>query len=347
MVTDVYTEAQIDAILREIGVSMISETGNDFTCLCPFHNNRFSPALSVSKHAGTYICFSPECGVRGNLSGLVSKLTGRDSYEAARFIAKYAAQSDDQFLKELSEALEVRPEFNEFDQTVLDRLRAQMWQLPEGREYLHGRGYIDDTIEHFDLGLSVKENMVIVPVHSPDGLPIGLVGRSIKGKDFKNSRRLQKSKTLYNLHRAKRSGGTLIVSEASFDTHKVFQAGYGDAGVAILGGTLSKEQVYLLNRYATRIIIATDFDDKEAHKIKGFCRRCDPAPCVGHNPGRDLGMDIAQKLGGKEILWGAYEPGVSVFPPGKKDLSDMSDTETATFIENAMSNYSYNEWLPY
>ena len=38
----------------------------------------------------------------------------------------------------------------------------------------------------FSLGYSEKQDMVTVPVHSPDGMPVGFVGRSIEGKEFKN-----------------------------------------------------------------------------------------------------------------------------------------------------------------
>lgn len=79
---------------------------------------------------------------------------------------------------------------------------------------------------HFDLGYSKNMDMVTVPVHSPDGTPIGLVGRSIKGKSFKNSTNLPKSKTLFNIHRAKKIGDHVIVVESSFDAIRVHQAGF-------------------------------------------------------------------------------------------------------------------------
>ena len=347
MLADMYTESQIFAVLKDIGINLVSETGNDFTALCPFHSNRFSPAFSISKYSGDYICFSPECGVRGKLVDLIMKTTSRNEFEAARLIAKRSIVSSGKFVEELESIMEKKPAFNEFSQDVLDRLAHQMWQVVGGREYLNGRGFEDQTIMHFDIGYSVKEDMVTVPVHSPDSLPIGLIGRGVKDKIFKNSYKLQKSKTLFNIHRAKKSGGTAIITEASFDVAKIYQAGFGDAGVALMGGTLSKEQQYLLNRYFSKIIIFTDFDDKSGHVNSGFCRKCDPSPCTGHNPGRDLGISIADKLGNKEILWAAYEPNVQLYPDGCKDATDMTDEQVAQCIKNAMPHYEYMMWNPY
>ena len=347
MLSDIYTETQIVNVIKDLGISLVSETGNDFTALCPFHSNRFSPAFSISKRTGEYICFSPECGARGTLSDLVMKIANRNEFEAARLIAKRAVTAPEHFVEELQNAMEIKPDFNEFSQDVLDRLKAQMWQLPEGRKYLNGRGFKDNTIEHFDIGYSVKENMVTVPVHSPDNQPIGLIGRGIEGKSFKNSYKLQKSKTLFNIQRAKKAGGTAIVTEASFDVAKIYQAGFGDVGVAIMGGTLSKEQHHLLNRYFSKIIIFTDFDNKQDHINKGFCRKCNPSPCDGHNPGRDLGESIANKLKNKDILWAVYEPNISVYPEGCKDATDMTDEQVQQCIKNAMPNFEYMLWRPY
>jgi DNA primase len=347
MLTDMYTETQILNVIQDIGINLVSETGNDFTALCPFHSNRFSPAFSISKKSGEYICFSPECGVRGTLPDLIMKITSRNEFEAARLIAKRAIVGGEKFINELESIMEEKQTFNGFSEEVLDRLYDQMCQLPTGRDYLNGRGFTDETIDHFRIGYSAKEDMVTVPVHSPDGLPIGLIGRGVKDKTFKNSYKLQKSKTLFNIHRAKKSGGIAIVTEASFDVAKIYQAGFGDVGVAIMGGTLSKDQHYLLNRYFSKIIIFTDFDNKEDHINKGFCRKCNPSPCTGHNPGRDLGQSIADKLGNKEILWATYEPNVSVYADGAKDATDMTDVQVKQCIDNAMPHFEYVMWNPY
>jgi DNA primase len=163
-------------------------------------------------------------------------------------------------------------------------------------------------------------DMVIVPVHSPDGMPIGIVGRSVEGKSFKNSTNLPKSKTLFNIHRAKKIGDQIIVVESSFDAIRIHQAGFPNV-VATLGGFLSTDQQVLLNRYFNRIIVMTDAD----------------------LAGRELGMSLANKLRTKDILWASYSYG-KIYPHDAKDAGDMTDEEIKTCIKNAVSDIEYRSW---
>lgn len=339
-----YSPAQVRAVLRDIGIVVKTETWNDYLCLCPFHGNRDTPAFSVSQQKGSYICFSPQCGRAGTLVDLVQKTTGRNEFEALRFVTKRRSTREEEFISEFDRIFAQEVEFEEYPQEVLDRLYNNMWQLPEGRDYMHERKFLDSTLEYFRIGYSAKKNMVTVPVHSPKGVPIGMVGRSLVGKDFHNNHGLKKSRTIFNIHRARREGPTAIVNEASFSAMRLHQAGF-PTGVALLGGKISQAQIDLLDRNFSTIIIATDFDDKTKH-VSPHCRKCYPEECSGHNPGRDLGMDIATKLPYKEILWAALEPGVSVFGEGK-DLDDLDDDQIAQAINNSMTDFEYAEWQPY
>jgi len=191
-------------------------------------------------------------------------------------------------------------------------------QMDERSEsYFTGRGINRESIDHFKLGYSKNQDMVIVPVHSPDGVPVGLVGRSIEGKSFKNSTGLPRNKTMFNIHRAKRMGGAVVIVESSFDAIRVHQSGYPNV-VATLGGFISKINIQNLNRNFTKIIIMTD---------------ADPA-------GRELGKTIASSLKNKEILWAHYSNDM-LYPHDAKDVGDMTEEEVKTCIENALADYEY------
>lgn len=326
-----YTERQIKKVLKSIEVSIVSETGNDFLCLCPIHGNKNTPSLSVSKTTGLYLCFNPSCGESGSLQELVKRVTKRNEFESLRLISRCVADSLQDFEEQIVEILEEKPEYVEFDSHILDKLWKEMSEHPNGRDYMHARGFNDETIRYFQVGYSHNQEMVTVPVHSPDGIPLGVVGRSVKEKKFKNSTGLPKTKTLFNVHRAKRLSSTVIVTEASFDAMRIHQAGYPNV-VATLGGHLSPTNYDILNRYFTKIIIATDFDDKATHN--------------GKNPGRDLGKSIAYKLKNKDIMWASYDYKV-VYPHGAKDIGDMTDAEIKQCIENAVPNYEYSSWEIY
>lgn len=315
MLLETYSPSHMRAIVNQLGLHVVSETSNDFLCLCPFHGNRHTPSFSVSHQKGLYICFNPSCGVSGTIIELVKNITHRNEFEALRFIMSAHKESVSNFEDELSEVLDEKPEFNEFSQDVLDKLHNDMSE--EGRNYFHSRGINDESIDHFKLGHSKNQGMVIVPVHSPDGIPVGLVGRSIEGKSFKNSTKLPRSKTMFNIHRAKRFGGTAIVVESSFDAIRVHQAGYPNV-VATLGGSMSRLNINNLNRNFSKIVIMTDADQA----------------------GRDLGVNIANYLKNKEILWAHYSSD-TLYPHGAKDAGDLTEEEIKICIENSLADYEY------
>lgn len=317
-----YTPAHIRSILKEIGLDVVGETNNDFLCYCPFHSNRHTSSFSVSREKGAFICFNPACGEAGTLVELVRRVMHKNDYEAIRFISAKETESLNNFDELLAEAMEDKPDFDEFSQETLDKLHDGLMSNVIAQDYLKSRGIDKESSEHFKLGFSSNMNMIVTPVHSPDGLPIGIVGRSIEGKSFKNSTNLPKSKTLFNVHRAKRIGSHVIVVESNFDAIRIHQAGFPNV-VATLGGFLSTEQQNLLNRYFNRITIMTDADEA----------------------GRQLGFSIANKLRNKDILWSSYEYG-KIYPHDAKDAGDMTDEEIKACIKNAVSDIEYRSWNP-
>jgi DNA primase len=100
--------------------------------------------------------------------------------------------------------------------------------------------------------------MVTIPVASPDGITVGFVGRSVDGKDFKNTPGLPKSKVLFNLHRVKASSRVYVV-ESSFDAIRLDQCGF--PAVATLGANVSKIQTDLLQKYFNEIYVIADNDE--------------------------------------------------------------------------------------
>ena len=82
-----YAPAHVKSVIKELGIEIVGETGNDFLCYCPFHANRHTSSFSVSREKGAYICFNPSCGEAGTLSELVKKILNKNEFEAIRYIA--------------------------------------------------------------------------------------------------------------------------------------------------------------------------------------------------------------------------------------------------------------------
>ena len=313
--------------------------------MCPFHGNRNTPSFSVSKLSGEYICFNAACSEVGGLLELVKATQKKGDFEAMRMISQAKTSTALSFKQQLVEALAPPVEFVPFDQTLLDKMKLDFWPDSPALAYMKNRHFQDEVLEEYGIGYSKVRNLVTVPMYTDAGIPIGVIGRGIgEDKVFKNSRKLPTSKTLWNMHRARRTGEAVIICEASFDAMRISQAGYPNV-VACLGGNFSQYHKEQLDRYFSTIVIMTDFDDKEKHRYTG-CRTCSNAglqSCIGHNPGRALGETIASRLPNKTILWAAYDY-KQIYPHGAKDAGDMTDEEIRKAIKGAVSNYEYHQW---
>lgn len=345
--TEVYSPEQIDAIARYCGLEVVSETHTHFLAYCPFHNNTDDPAFALDKTKGLWTCFNPSCGEAGTLEELLRRVKGHNPFESAMVILKYKDSVQVPIADRLAQINQDVPEFVEFPQASLDRMKEEFWQYLRPINYMHQRGFEDETLQYFDIGYSKKQDMIIVPMHDPGGMPIGLVGRAIDQKRFKNSTNLPKSKTAWNYHRAKKCGDTVIIVESSFDAMRIHQAGYPNV-IALLGGSITEHHVQQISRVFSTVVIMSDFDKKQ---YKANCAKCrniqfswdQAVKCVGHRPGRDLGRAIANRMPMTKILWAAYDD-TCVYPHGAKDAGDMTDDEIRQCLKNAVSNFFYSQW---
>lgn len=344
---EVYSAEQVEGVLSHCGVEVVAETGTHFLCYCPFHGNTDSPAFAADKAKGLWTCFNPSCDTSGTLPDLLKRLMGYNPFQCARTIIKFKNATTTSLEDRVNAALAVEPDFVEFPPDALKRMYRD-FAGSVAEEYMLSRGFEHETLEFFEVGYSAKTQMVIVPMHDPKGMPIGLIGRtpSHTDKRFKNSTNLPKSKTSWNFHRAKRHGDTVIVCEASYDAMRIHQAGFPNV-IALLGGHVTDFHVQQLGKSFSTIIIMTDYDKKQFRPNCRSCKNEDFKPnevrCKGHRPGRDLGRSIISKMPNKKVLWAAYDNSV-VYPHGAKDASDMTDQEIRQCLKNAVSNIEYILW---
>ena len=285
---NLYTKEQIKRILVGIGQTIESEVDSDYIIFCPFHNNNRTPAGEVHKSNGVFFCFS--CQKIADLIELVMHCSGRSYFESARYIKSKEQQTN--LEQDINRQLYVQPEFVPFDELILKRLYNNLVGADRAKDYFKYRKIETASWAKFSLGYSEKQDMVTVPVHSPDGIPVGFVGRSIEGKEFKNTPGLPKAKTLFNLHRVKTADRVYVV-ESSFDAIRLDQVGF--PAVATLGANVSNIQIELLQKYFNNIIVIADNDEA----------------------GGNMKTKIVEKLGSR----------VSVIKLDKqyKDIGDMDD----------------------
>ncbi len=294
--TGSYTEEQIKRVITGSGINIESEVDSDYLIFCPFHNNYRTPAGEVDKRSGFFYCFS--CQHVCDLTELVMHSSGRTYFEAVRFVKSKETESDIE--KQINQRLIVKEVYVPYDEILIKRLNNQALESPRAMRYFQGRLITEDSVKKFALGYSERQDMVTIPVASPDGIDIGFVGRSVEGKEFKNTPGLPKSKVLFNLHRVKTAGKVYVV-ESSFDAIRLDQCGF--PAVATLGANVSKIQTDLLQKYFNNIIVIADNDEA----------------------GGNMKDRLIEKLGNR----------VSVITLDKKykDIGDMSDEDIKNLDE--------------
>jgi DNA primase len=293
MAKELYTTQQIHRVLTGAGIDIEAEYGTDYIIFCPYHNNNRTPAGEVSKESGLFFCFG--CQTTRSLIELIMHMTSRTYFETVRFIKSKETETDIEAV--INKALHQIPDFVQYDELLIKRLNKQALDSPRAMTYFEGRRLTRESVIKFDLGYSEKQDSVVIPMQSPDGMSIGFVARTIEGKEFKNTPGLPKSKILFNLHRVKASKIVYVV-ESSFDAIRLDQVGF--PAVATLGANVSSSQIELLKRYFTGVVLVADNDE--------------------------AGMIMAEKLIEK---MGNL---VTIIRPDKryKDIGDMTDDEIRT-----------------
>jgi DNA primase len=257
MASNLYSEEQIRRVLNGAGIDIEAEFGNDFIIYCPYHNNSRTPAGEVAKDSGLFFCFG--CQTTKNLEEFVMFITGRSYFETARYIKSKETETNIENV--VNKTMYAAPDFVQYDELLIKRLSKQALESPRAVRYFEGRKITKDSIQKFDLGYSEKQDSVTVPMHSPDGLCLGFVARTVEGKEFKNTPGLPKSKILFNLHRVKTSSIVYVV-ESSFDAIRLDQVGF--PAVATLGANVSASQTKLLEKYFNNVVLVADNDEAGA-----------------------------------------------------------------------------------
>jgi DNA primase len=252
--SSLYNSDQVRRVLDGAGINIEKELDTDFIIFCPYHNNFRTPAGEVSKTKGTFLCFS--CHTTRDLVSFIKEFTNRTYFESLRFISSKGKKIDIE--KEINKSLIDVPEYKIFDELITKRLNTNALSSPRAMSYYERRRVTRESVVKFGLGYSEKQDMTTIPIHSPDGILVGFVGRSIEGKEFKNTPGLPKSKILFNLHRVKTSSKVYVV-ESSFDAIRLDQVGF--SAVATLGANVSNTQIELLQRYFNNIIVIADNDE--------------------------------------------------------------------------------------
>ena len=274
----------------------LTKRGKNYFGVCPFHDDT-NPSMSVSQEKQIYKCFS--CGASGNVFNFVmdyehvsfpesiailSKMTG---VKVANVYVKETPKKYDKYYKIYDLACKF------YQNNIL------LQEGKEAIEYLHNRGITDEIIKTFRIGLScynksltellikkectmkdleniglayggkdLYQNRIMFPLYDTSGEVVGFSGRIYNvtnGSKYINTKEtviFKKGELLYNYHNAKdeaRKEKCLILVEGFMDVIRLYSVGIKNV-VALMGTALTKNQIALIKRASTNIVVSLDGD---------------------------------------------------------------------------------------
>ena len=245
IVQEVIDTAKIEEVVGE--VIQLKRRGTNLIGLCPFHNEK-TPSFTVSPSKNIFKCFG--CGKGGGTVQFVMENQAIGFIEAIKHLAsKYKIElpeitlsQEDLIAGQKNESYYILNSF------AADYYSNQLHKTNRGKSialsYFKQRGFLDSTIEKFNLGWAdIKEhdlfdaarkmgyeatlldevgltknkkdffrNRVIFPIHNSSGKVIAFAGRILsttsKGPKYLNSPEtaiFNKRKSLYGIYHAKSS----------------------------------------------------------------------------------------------------------------------------------------------
>lgn len=220
----------------------IEQKGRNYFAICPFHDDH-NPSMSISPEKQIYTCFV--CGAHGNVFNFIMDYENVSFIESVSMIAKrsgipldignYKKTTKNEKLDSLYDIYDFS---NKFYQNVLNTKDGS-----NALNYLNNRGFTDEIIKTFEVGLSTKNQLtkilksknyssesllksgissgiddrvydtytdrIMFPLWDLEGKCVGFSGRIYNNEDtskYVNSKEsdiFKKGNLLYNYHRAK------------------------------------------------------------------------------------------------------------------------------------------------
>lgn len=271
--------------------------GKNFFGVCPFHDDN-NPSMSVSYDKQIYKCFS--CGASGNVFNFIMDYEHVDFKEALNILAKRAGISIGNININSQNKYEKYYKMYDlslkFYQNNINSLYGK-----DAKEYLYKRGINDELIKHFKIGLSLLEkdkltkilieknytkkemeiyglgngfndlyiNRIMFPLFDVSSRVVGFSGRiynSSSDSKYINTKEtpiFKKGEMLYNFYDAKdfvRLEKKIIIVEGFMDVIRLYSVGIKNV-VALMGTSLTKEQISLLKRLSNNVYLSLDGDE--------------------------------------------------------------------------------------
>lgn len=235
-------------------------TRNPRESCCPFHEDK-SPSFKVWED-GHWWCFA--CGFGGSVIDFEVHRQSISVVDAARWLCQtYNIVVSREESERYAQAEHKRQEKS----VIATALAASRSERPEILDYLKKeRGFSDQTIKDFGIGVGLRQKAVIIPIRDKFGRVVAFAKRHLDPEQVKlhkyendpQSDIYEKKKILYNLDQARRHlskdhlaiDQRLILVESYMDCIALWEAGI-KTGVAYCSANVTNEQAQEIKALAT------------------------------------------------------------------------------------------------
>lgn len=274
------------------------ERDKNVTITCPFHKNgaENKPSCHVFKEEddpkvtyGTVHCFT--CGYSASLPQFVADCFGEEYSFGEQWLME-------RFGNILLQKNVLLPEIklDSSPKQVKGLSEEALAQYDYYHPYMYQRGLTKEVIDMFRVGYDSKRDAITFPVWDDKGVPLFVTARSVRDKKFYIP--FEAEKPVYLLNFVKKWGiDSVCITEGQIDALTAW--GYGYPCIATMG-TPSDYQLNLLNHSGIRSYI-TMFDNDVA--------------------GQRFTALFKAKM--RKDVWIS----TASFPPGKKDINNLSKEE--------------------
>jgi len=265
----------MEQVLEHYGILDKFKRGTDsLNGPCPIHKGSNPTQFRISVSKNIWHCFS-ECKHGGNVLDFIAKMEDVSIHAAALKAIEWFNLNPD----EMSASGDKEEETDEPKATPIPKptarksdvptekgspnapLKFRLDKLERSHPYLtEERGLSQETIIDFGLGFCSKGMMadrIAIPIHNAKGEVVAYAGRfPVKEPPegtpkYKLPQGFRKSQELFNIDRAVKQEGPLVIVEGFFDCIKVHQNGWKKV-VALMGSTLSAAQEDLIREHFGR-----------------------------------------------------------------------------------------------
>ena len=277
----------MEQVLDRYGLlDSMKRSGDSLSGCCPIHNGTNPTQFRVSVSKSVWNCFS-ECKHGGNTLDFVAEKEVISVHAAALKLIEWFDLSTTDAPPEEEEAPRAasvprqtqapaptasKEKFKPEDSTPNPPLKFRLEHLDGKHPYLTERGLTPETLVDFGVGFCAKGMMagrIAIPVHNGEGKVVAYAGRfpgeppDANTPKYKLPPGFKKSLELFNLDRAVKEPGALVLVEGFFDCMRLHQHGVKKV-VALMGSTMSVAQEELIRRHTDRhsqVVVILDEDD--------------------------------------------------------------------------------------